>query len=154
PAETSEVARPVVAPSSAPRDPDAPVRATPLARRLARDAALDLKSIPGTGRRNRPDRTDAEAALAGRAGPRPARPSGGAGTVLRIHGFAGDGRAWLRLASLLQRDGLAVATPDLPGHGTNTASATDLPALVADMKRYAAGLPGELHIVGHSLGAA
>lgn len=136
------------------RDPDTPLRATPLARRLARNAGLDLKSIPGTGRRNRIERQDVEAALAGShsTGRRPV--ASNEGTVLLIHGFAGDGRAWLRLATMLQRDGLTVAMPDLPGHGSNGAPATDFAALVADVEHYAASLSGDLHIVGHSLGGA
>lgn len=136
------------------RDPAAPLRATPLARRLARDAGLDLRTIPGTGRRNRIERQDVEAALAGGIGAVRRAAANGDSTVLLIHGFAGDGRAWLRLATMLQRDGLTVSTPDLPGHGSNDAPATDLPGLVADIKRHAATLSGDLHIVGHSLGGA
>lgn len=133
---------------------DGPIRATPLARRLARNAGIDLRSVPGTGRRSRIERADVEAAVASGNITRRAPGKAGEGTVLLIHGFAGDGRAWLRLASLLQRDGFTVHTPDLPGHGGSRVTATDVPGLVADMVRFAATLPGTVHIVGHSLGGA
>lgn len=153
-AETQTVADTAAAPvpAATPRHPDEPVRATPLARRLARDAGLDLKSIPGSGRRNRIERRDVEAALSGAATGRIFAP--GEGSIVLIHGFAGDGRAWLRLATVLQRDGLTVVTPDLPGHGSNGAVANDLSTLVADIKRQLAGLAAPLHLVGHSLGGA
>jgi len=137
-----------------PADADGPFRATPVARRLARDAGIDLRSVSGTGRRNRIERVDVEAAIAGGTATRHASGGAGQGTVLLIHGFAGDGRAWLRVASQLQRDGLVVHAPDLPGHGASTVTATDVPGLVAETVRYAGTLTGPLHIVGHSLGGA
>lgn len=143
---------PVAAPALA--DSDDPVRATPLARRLARSAGIELRSIAGTGRRNRIERSDVEAAIAGGTVAGRARSKPSEAAILLIHGFAGDGRTWLRLASLLQRDGLTVHAPDLPCHGSNTATAADMAGLVADMARFAATVPGKLHLVGHSLGAA
>lgn len=135
-------------------DREGPFRATPLARRLARNAGLDLRSVAGTGRRNRIERSDVEAAIAGGNSPKRSSGKPSDATILLIHGFAGDGRAWLRLASLLQRDGLTVHTPDLPGHGSSTVAASDMPSLVADMLGLTKSLSGELHIVGHSLGGA
>lgn len=58
-ASVAAVAAPVaVAPDSA------DLRATPVARRLARQAGLDLAAIPGTGPRGRIQRADVEAAVA------------------------------------------------------------------------------------------
>jgi pyruvate dehydrogenase E2 component (dihydrolipoamide acetyltransferase) len=46
--------------------PEVKSRATPLARRLAREAGLDLSALPGSGPRGRVTRTDVEAAMASR----------------------------------------------------------------------------------------
>ena len=52
-----------------PSIPIARRRATPLARRLARQGGLDLAALAGSGRRGRVEKGDVEAALAGRAAP-------------------------------------------------------------------------------------
>jgi pyruvate dehydrogenase E2 component (dihydrolipoamide acetyltransferase) len=53
------------------------VRATPLARRLAREAGLDLASVSGTGPHGRVVKADVEAAIAG-GGVKPAAPAAAA----------------------------------------------------------------------------
>jgi len=53
------------------------VRATPLARRLAREAGLDLTSVSGTGPHGRVVKADVEAAIAG-GGAKPAAPAAAA----------------------------------------------------------------------------
>ncbi|TPI20076.1 pyruvate dehydrogenase complex dihydrolipoamide acetyltransferase [Mesorhizobium sp. B4-1-1] len=50
-----------------------PARATPLARRLAREANLDLSAIAGSGPRGRVVRADVEAAVAGKGAATPAQ---------------------------------------------------------------------------------
>jgi pyruvate dehydrogenase E2 component (dihydrolipoamide acetyltransferase) len=135
--------------------PSGRIRATPLARRVARLAGLDLRYVPGTGRRRRIERHDVEAAMetAG-TGSRHSPFDPGSSSVLLVHGFAGDGRTWNRLSSLLQRDGTHVSAPDLPGHGTSAQPARSVEDLVAAMEQHAGGLGGPLHLVGHSLGGA
>lgn len=153
-------------------------RATPLARRLAREAGLDLRSIAGTGRRGRVERADVEAARGAPSGSEADRqpasaslahvgvPAGtvayrvwgaadAARTIVLVHGFGGDGQTWTTLATQLARSGARVVTPDLPGHGTTTIEAGtvgDLATVLADFVAALAIPSAEL--VGHSLGAA
>lgn len=154
-----------------PRSEGDRLRATPLARRLARQSAMDLAQIIGSGRRGRIERADVEAALAG--GPAASlgtglalfdraqgaiayRSQGTAGgeTYLLLHGFAGDHAAWGSLSAALVRAGGRVVTPDLPSHGDSRASARSFPELVAAMLDFAISVQGPLVLVGHSLGAA
>jgi pimeloyl-ACP methyl ester carboxylesterase len=140
------------------------VRATRVARRLARQAGLDIAALSGTGRRGRIERADVEAALAG-AGPAASTglardlahavtgPEDGAPIVL-LHGFGADHSIWAGLSAGLVRAGRRVLAVDLPGHGatraeapTPAALATGLSPLVRDV------LPGPAHIVAHSMGA-
>ena len=138
------------------------VRATPLARRLARQRGIALESVQGTGRRGRIERADVERADAKRGGPVPSDvlPAGvevegvGGRMHLLIHGFAGDRTAWAATASALRRAGHRTAVFDLPGHGGNDAPAPDLAALTEAALAVALGLPGPLVLVGHSMGAA
>lgn len=146
------------------------LRATPLARRIARQRGVLLGDVRGTGRRGRIEAADVTRAANGANNlPAPAdlhwldlpdgklaySISGTSGAVyLLIHGFAGDRSAWAQLVATLVRAGQTVVVPDLPGHGATTAQAADLPALVDAVVRLAAGLVGEITLVGHSLGAA
>jgi pyruvate dehydrogenase E2 component (dihydrolipoamide acetyltransferase) len=138
-------------------------RATPPARRLARQKGLPLEELRGSGRRGRIERIDVERA----AGPvgacvtlAPAADiavevaGSGSPTCLLIHGFAGDRSVWAATASALQRAGYRTAALDLPGHGETAAEAPDLPGLVDAAAAVAQGLSGRLLLVGHSLGAA
>jgi pyruvate dehydrogenase E2 component (dihydrolipoamide acetyltransferase) len=65
---------PVVEPveNTAPARPSTRVFASPLARKIARDAGIGIDDIPGTGPRNRVLRRDVEAALAARRATPPA----------------------------------------------------------------------------------
>lgn len=141
-------------------------RATPVARRAARQAGLALDSVTGTGRRGRIERADVDAALAatgpadmtfaltpaGRIAYSASGPAGGP-TMLLIHGFAGDATTFAALGAGLARAGLRVVAVDLPGHGLTEVAAPDAEALTAAIAAFAATLPGPLHLVGHSLGA-
>ncbi|MGO4853595.1 alpha/beta fold hydrolase [Phaeovulum sp. W22_SRMD_FR3] len=143
---------------------DGRLRATPLARRMARDRGVALSSLTGSGRRGRIERRDVEDAGGTVAGPgwlqtpagRIAYEIDGTGgrMHLLIHGFAGDRSAWSVTAAALCRAGHRTAIFDLPGHGETGVEAADLAALTDAAAAMAALLPGPLVLVGHSLGAA
>jgi pyruvate dehydrogenase E2 component (dihydrolipoamide acetyltransferase) len=151
------------APPARPAVPeDERLRATPLARRIARQRGIDVASLRGTGRRGRIERRDVEAASAGEQGVR--RQSGlalredGPATgqaVLFLHGFAADHTAWAGLSTLIVKAGCRSVAVDLPGHGATTldaATVADLAAPFHDLARDAAAR-GPLHLVAHSMGA-
>lgn len=158
-------APPVESPAAPPPKPRSAIssdgrrRATPLARRLARDAGVSLEHIAGSGRRGRIERRDVERATGAASGPSAVHIAfdklGDKGeTFLLIHGFAGDRSSWVATASGIARAGHTAIVPDLPGHGASKAEAASLDELVAAMSDFAASLPGALHLVGHSLGGA
>ena len=125
----------------------APIRATPVARRMARQAGISLDSLIGTGRRGRIEAADVTQAPVGN--PRTV----GQPTLVLIHGFAGDASTWSLLSAALIRAGQDVITPDLAGHGTNPEAAVSPDDLVAGVLRNLANRAGPLHLIGHSLGA-
>src|SRR5690606_20391562 len=104
------------------------VRATPLARKVARQNGIDINSLSGSGRRGRIEKEDVLAASSnsnsnsavhfadlanGRVayldqGPQNAR------TILLLHGFSGDRTTWTGIASGLRRANFRVIAPDLP----------------------------------------
>lgn len=161
---------PATGPASAERErPNSTTRraASPLARKLARQAGLALDGVSGSGPGGRIKARDLETALAekGRAGPREpvvatrraassASPSDGVPVVL-IHGFGANRGSWNSLRSCLG-DECPCSTFELPGHGL--APHTE----VASLERLAASVGAELkaaavercHLVGHSLGGA
>jgi len=123
------------------------IRATPAARRLARQMGVALKTLTGSGRLGRIEVDDVTAQK-----PQQER-ANGPQTYLLIHGFAGASSTWTQLEAILKRAGHKVYAPDLPGHGANTNQAGDPEELVSGMLELAATLPKPFHIVGHSLGA-
>ena len=79
---------PASTPASAPAPPDDRVFASPLARRMARQAGIDLAAIKGSGPHGRVVKTDVEMALAGGAPAAPAgAPAPAAATVLEAPGM-------------------------------------------------------------------
>jgi pyruvate dehydrogenase E2 component (dihydrolipoamide acetyltransferase) len=156
----------------------ADLRATPVARRLAREAGLALNALVGSGPRGRIQRADVETALARREAvvapvatpavqvapldwtPQPGdlhvTTRKGTGTPLvLIHGFAADSTGWMALERALPRD-LPLIRIDLPSHGRSPlrrlSGFADLAkAMVQVFDRVA---EGQVHLLGHSLGGA
>jgi pyruvate dehydrogenase E2 component (dihydrolipoamide acetyltransferase) len=152
------------------------LRATPAARRAARQGGIALDGIAGTGRRGRIERQDVEVRVngAGAASAAPAegvlyrnlargrvayrewRPQSAAGAPLvLLHGFSGDAQVWSALASQLQRRGRHVIAPDLPSHGATDFDSADVASMADAMAALIDDLGiGSFELVGHSLGAA
>lgn len=140
---------------SAPRPAGERLRATPLARRAARQAGLDLNSIQGTGRRGRIELIDVTRSQSGSTGRLAAMswgPANGTPTLL-VHGFAGDSVTFEQLGKMLGRAGIAARAVDLPAHGKTPQEAQTFDDLVnALTQELDPARP--VHLVGHSLGAA
>jgi pyruvate dehydrogenase E2 component (dihydrolipoamide acetyltransferase) len=141
--------------------PSTDLKATPLARRLAAEAGLDLASIVGTGPSRRIQARDALAA-------RESAPRAGAaalfsewlirgeGTpIVLVHGFGADSNGWRPLASRLG-DRHPVLAVDLPGHGQSAATGAETFERIVDLVE--SSVVGEsvrrAHWIGHSLGGA
>lgn len=134
------------------------LRATPLARRLARRGGVELAQVTGQGRRRRIEADDVERHINEGVGTsHPVSPkahlTGQLNTVLFIHGFAGLGSNWAALRAKLQRNGLETMAPDLPGHGKNEADANDVEDCIRWLEDLLNALEQPVHLVGHSLGA-
>ena len=158
------------------------LRASPRARRLARDHHIPLSGIPATGRTGRISGEEVLAALAIRAAPRPAHaepaapaketiiqvatrfgtlavkewPAAGQrnGDAFLIHGLFAEADSFTLLARRLAKGGLRVLAIDLPGHGGSDATVKDLDqATEAVAMALRATASGPVRLVGHSLGA-
>ncbi|WP_449415434.1 acetoin dehydrogenase dihydrolipoyllysine-residue acetyltransferase subunit [Ochrobactrum teleogrylli] len=144
------------------------VRATPLARKVARQNGIDINSLSGSGRRGRIEKEDVLAASGGSKsngavhfidlangrvayldrGPKNGR------TILLLHGFSGDRTTWSGIAAGLRRAKCRVIVPDLPAHGLTTIDAADAAELSAFLPAFLDALGiAEVDIVAHSLGA-
>ncbi len=141
------------------------VIASPLARRLAGQAGLDLSTVQGSGPHGRIKQRDvlksieghtakAQAIKSDAVAPRISTPEGSIPIVL-LHGFGADRSAWRQVTPLLAKEYHTVAL-DLPGHGTSAEAPAggieDLASFVSDQLE-AAGIE-RAHVVGHSLGGA
>jgi pimeloyl-ACP methyl ester carboxylesterase len=157
PARAAAVAAPVPAAAPLPRPAAARgdrVAASPLARRMARQAGVSLDGLAGSGRRGRIMGADLRALAPAANGPVAMRwvPAVGAARtpVVLLHGLFDEGRGWRDLPDRLAGLGHPVLVADLPGHGAS-APAADLDQAV---EALLAALPqGPLRLVGHSLGA-
>lgn len=144
------------------------VVASPLARRLARQASLDLSGVEGSGPNGRIKQRDVLKALDQRASapatavvspassPTPVVvPMRRSIPVLLLHGFGADKSAWRQVLPLLGHD-VEIIGLDLPGHGSSAdqtiGGIEDLAHWVSD-RLEAAGIE-RAHLVGHSLGGA
>lgn len=140
------------------------LRATQLARSLAREHEVDLASLSGSGPNGRIQGEDVAKALRREPAPRASLESGtlhlswfshGLGPPLvLLHGFGADHFSWRSLASKL--DGLPVLGIDLPNHGKSPErpirSIGDLANAIV-MRLDAEGIR-DFHVAGHSLGGA
>jgi len=156
------------------------VRATPLARRLAREAGIDLTSIQGSGPKGRVQKKDVEGNISATkpvntaiaAKPSASRTTahtapgqlnavwlreGEAGRlpVVLIHGYAADLNSWRGLfagASL----GHPILALDLPGHGNSPRVVPEsIDEIAASVEATLASLGvTSCLLVGHSLGGA
>ncbi len=147
-----------------PRSPEETqkIRATPRARKLAREAGVALGDIEGSALRGRVQHADVAGVLDRvRADPvsgsLPVIRSGGDEGVplVLIHGFASDASSWAGLLRFLPKD-VPIYRMELPAHGKSPArpasSFQDLVRLVRqafDLLDLKAA-----HLVGHSLGGA
>ncbi|HKP25347.1 MAG TPA: alpha/beta fold hydrolase [Dongiaceae bacterium] len=147
------------------------MRASPRARRLARDRGVDLAALTGSGRNGRISGDDVLSAgilkepaaasaiqVATIAGTIQLRewPSAGErrGDAFLIHGLFADADSYTLLARRLAKGGLRVLAIDLPGHGKTEASATTLDQMVDTTTTALRALAvGPVRLVGHSLGA-
>ncbi|RCS23887.1 acetoin dehydrogenase dihydrolipoyllysine-residue acetyltransferase subunit [Phyllobacterium salinisoli] len=162
-------------PTGSETDSSMGTRATPLARRLATEAGLELSGIAGSGPKGRITRKDVEASIAV-ASPavqsgEPAAPATGAPLhavwlrqgsgaaqalpVVLIHGFGGDLNSWRPLFAGVQVDSPVLAI-DLPGHGGSTRHVPEsLDAIAEEVERtLEAHRIGSFVLVGHSFGGA
>ncbi|MCF6233521.1 MAG: alpha/beta fold hydrolase [Rhodobacteraceae bacterium] len=139
------------------------LRATPLARRAARKAGIELGRIVGSGRRGRIEHLDVIAATRSapiglQTGHGIAWLEKGIGSgmpIVLLHGFAADHSAWSGLQSQLARAGHRTFAVDLPAHGAADAQA-NVPAELCDpvirmVEDQIGWVP--VHIVAHSMGA-
>jgi pimeloyl-ACP methyl ester carboxylesterase len=140
-----------------------PVRATPVARRLARRQGVDLATLTGSGRRGRIEARDVVGTAQGETdnlqfangiayiekGPATGEP------FLLVHGFAGDRTTFATLMNALAKAGRRVVAIDLPSHGATERDASDINALQAPLPDFARAVFGDapFHVVAHSLGA-
>jgi pyruvate dehydrogenase E2 component (dihydrolipoamide acetyltransferase) len=162
-------AAPPAAPSAAAEpapavvDPAKGVRATPLARRLARAAGIELAGLRGTGPRGRIQADDVRAAtiaagaVRGGAAPGPlvTLRDGAGPPVVLVHGFGADRDAWRPFVQA-RAIGRRLVALDLPGHGDAAALAEPSFAALVDhlVQRLGDALAEPFDLVGHSLGAA
>ena len=167
PVETPQAVSPQTSAAPVQAVADGTGRSSPLARRMAAQAGLQLDRIAGTGPRGAVVMRDVAAAL--QAQPVQGAPTvtlrsgsglqslqAGTGTsIVFLHGFGAERAAWLPLVARI-----AVPNPmlgvDLAGHGAASARAVaGFDALVDDMaQRLAEAGINSAHLVGHSLGAA
>ena len=147
------------------------LRASPRARRLARDRGIDLAALAGSGRNGRISGDDVLAAgitkdvapqgaiqVATIAGTVQVRewPATGQrrGDAFLIHGLFADADSYTLLARRLAKGGLRVLAIDLPGHGCSEATGITLDQLVDTTATVLRALAvGPVRLVGHSLGA-
>lgn len=145
------------------------MRASPRARRLARDRGVELAALTGSGRNGRISGDDVLSASKDSATASPIQVATIAGTIqvrewpalgqrhgdaFLIHGLFADADSYTLLARRLAKGGLRVLAIDLPGHGGSEATGTTLEQLVDTTATALRALAvGPVRLVGHSLGA-
>jgi len=171
PVETS------IVPTASTADQTNGVRATPLARRIAREAGIDLTSVSGSGPKGRIQKKDVETGVPEDAivakpvvqvrspdvqkdAPlhaawlREGKNSELAPLVL-IHGFGSDLNSWRPMLGGGTLDNPILAI-DLPGHGASTHAIPDDLHAIAELieQTVAAYHSGPIILVAHSFGGA
>ena len=142
----------------APEEGERP-RATPAARRVARERGVRLESVRGSGPLGRIQRRDIETPA--RAAPGAAKVhrlwlQGGEGApIVFLHGFGADLNGWRPVHRLLPETLPALAI-DLPGHGLSSLGEDASFEALVEAARAALAEEGvsAAHLVGHSLGGA
>ena len=171
PASTAhpEKNKPAAPQALAPQTQSGVLRSSPLARRIAAEAGLELSSVAGSGPYGAVVLRDVESALAsgGARAKRGAALKGQSSLTIKslregtghpvvfIHGFGSDLSSWRPFVPKLSIGNPLIGI-DLPGHGGSLAhAATGFEQMAADL---AASLLAKghkrVHLVGHSLGAA
>src|SRR5687767_12824322 len=174
PVASKQAARPaaaVPAPAqqAAPSSSNGGLRASPRARRLARDRGVYLAALIGSGRNGRISGDDVLGATkdTGAAGAIQVATIAGTiqlrewqaigqrrGDAFLIHGLFADAESYTLLARRLAKGGLRVLAIDLPGHGGSEAAGSTLDQLVDTTATALRALAvGPVRLVGHSLGA-
>ena len=174
---TKPAAEPVETPIATTADQTNGVRATPLARRIAKEAGIDLTSVSGSGPKGRIQKKDVETSVPQGAtvaesivqvrapadqadAPlhaawlREGKNSNLAPLVL-IHGFGSDLNSWRPMLGGGTLDNPILAI-DLPGHGASThAIPDDLHAIASQVEQTVAAYhAGPIILVAHSFGGA
>jgi pimeloyl-ACP methyl ester carboxylesterase len=136
-------------------------RATPMARRLARQRGIGLSDLSGSGPNGRIQAKDVAEAQApkglvdGAALHRLWLRRGEGAPFVLLHGFGADLNAWRPLVDAL-RSGRPILAFDLPGHGRSPlVGPVDFESIVgAVLSALDEEAIGPAHLVGHSLGGA
>ena len=143
-------------------------RASPAARRVAREHRIALGDLRGSGPRGRIVADDVLSQLSHAAPPAAAAArlnriwlhDGDAATLVCLHGFAAEANSWRPLVNAMRDAGQArrvgVLSIDLPGHGKSPADdAFTLERIVAAVEAVlVAERIDACHVVGHSFGGA
>lgn len=151
-----------------------PLRATPAARRLARERGLQLVDIAGSGPHGRVAAQDVlrvglQEGASGATGVQNIAPravlnsitlrKGSGDPLVLLHGFAAESNSWRPFSQALARiagSDLGMLAVDLPAHGKSTSQAAgSLEEMVAAFEQTLldAGIT-RCHLVGHSFGGA
>ena len=130
-------------------------RATPAARRIARERGLRLESVNGSGPHGRVQRRDVEQLSAASNVHRLWLQRGEGAPVVFLHGFGADLNGWRPVHRLLPETQPALAI-DLPGHGLSPLGEEASFEALVEAARAALVEEGvsAAHLVGHSLGGA
>lgn len=169
----------VPAPALAPAPVEIPAttakRATPAARKAARELQVPVTDVTGTGPLGRIQKNDVKALMAdhpapvmsdalplsgwtAETGPLHISRRGGQGApIFLLHGFTADSQSWSPLEKTLDPTRPLIRI-DLPGHGKSPKrqvhSFKDLSRMILEAFDEAVRDVEHVHIVGHSLGAA
>ena len=134
------------------------LRATPAARRMARERGWRLESVNGSGPRGRIQRRDVDQHGAAPPASRVHRlwlARGRGAPIVFLHGFGADLNSWRPVHRLLPETQPALAI-DLPGHGLSPLGEEASFGALAESARAVLIEEGAsaAHLVGHSLGGA